>query len=116
MVTDTPKSSSYIREPLKYSGSLYNLSHFDATTIIGREYPTVQLADIIQAENADDMLRDLAITSTSGLPVDFFLLSCDITYSQRAWSRIFQKPEHLLGAAKVSHPEARSIIRKARVV
>ncbi len=52
-------SSGYIREPLKYSGSLDEYKSFDVTPIIGREFPDVQLVDIL---NDEQKLRDLAIT------------------------------------------------------
>ncbi|KAL4780621.1 hypothetical protein BJX76DRAFT_360675 [Aspergillus varians] len=52
-------ASSYIREPLKYSGSLDEFQSFDVTPIIGREFPDVQLVDIL---NDDQKIRDLAIT------------------------------------------------------
>lgn len=51
--------SSYIREPLKYSGSLDEFTHFDVTPVIGREFSDVQLTDIL---HDDQKLRDLAIT------------------------------------------------------
>jgi hypothetical protein len=56
-------TSSYIREPLKYSGSLDEYKSFDVTPIIGREFPEVQLTDIL---NDEQKLRDLAITGMSG--------------------------------------------------
>jgi len=65
--TDSPlktKSASILHAPLKYSGSLDQFKSFDVTSAIGREYPEVQLADLINAPNADTLLRDLAITST----------------------------------------------------
>lgn len=49
----------YIREPLKYSGSLDEYKSFDVTPIIGREFSDVQLTDIL---NDDQKLRDLAVT------------------------------------------------------
>ncbi|KAL4946318.1 hypothetical protein BDV06DRAFT_218448 [Aspergillus oleicola] len=52
-------ASSYIREPLKYSGSLDEFKSFDVTPIIGREFPDTQLTDIL---NDDQKIRDLAIT------------------------------------------------------
>lgn len=51
--------SRYIREPLKYSGSLDEYKSFDVTPVIGREFSEVQLTDIL---NDDQKLRDLAIT------------------------------------------------------
>ena len=47
--------------PLKYSGSLDHLDYFEITPIIGREYPAVKLIDILNAPNAEDQIRDLAI-------------------------------------------------------
>ena len=59
---DTPTQLQ--REPLVYSGSLDSFSSFDVTTVIGREFPDVQLMDLVSAPNADTLLRDLAIIST----------------------------------------------------
>ena len=52
-------------EPLKKSGVLDAAFEFDdISPIIGREYLTAQIVeDILNAPNADDLLRDLAITS-----------------------------------------------------
>lgn len=52
-------ASRYIREPLKYSGSLDEYKSFDVTPIIGREFSDAQLTDIL---NDDRKLRDLAVT------------------------------------------------------
>ncbi|GLA73747.1 hypothetical protein AtubIFM55763_004679 [Aspergillus tubingensis] len=50
---------NYIREPLNDSGSLNGYHSFDVTPTIGREFPDVQLGDIL---DDDQKLRDLAIT------------------------------------------------------
>jgi len=47
--------------PLKYSGSLDHLPYFEVSPIIGREYPTVKVTDILNAPNADELIRDFAI-------------------------------------------------------
>ncbi|KAK1569590.1 TfdA family taurine catabolism dioxygenase TauD [Colletotrichum navitas] len=49
-------------EPLKPSGALDQFDHFDVTPIIGREYPTVDLKELMRAPNSDELIRDLAIT------------------------------------------------------
>ncbi|KIW56555.1 hypothetical protein PV05_05208 [Exophiala xenobiotica] len=51
-------------EPLKKSGALDNVFDFDEVSpAIGREYPTTNIVDdLLNAPNADDLLRDLAIT------------------------------------------------------
>ncbi|KDN69271.1 putative TfdA family Taurine catabolism dioxygenase TauD [Colletotrichum sublineola] len=50
------------KEPLKPSGVLDQFEHFDVTPIIGREYPTVDLKELLRAPNSDELIRDLAIT------------------------------------------------------
>lgn len=53
-------------EPLLPSGALDKFTFEESTPVIGREYVDVNLVnDIINAENADDLIRDLAITSMS---------------------------------------------------
>lgn len=51
-------------KPLTKSGVLDEFKWEDATPVIGREYPTVNIVDdLLNASNADELLRDLAITS-----------------------------------------------------
>jgi hypothetical protein len=52
-------------EPLKKSGALDASFEFeDVTPLNGREYPKANIVDdLLDASNADDLLRDLAITS-----------------------------------------------------
>ena len=64
--TDVPiRSKQEFPKPLKYSGSLDSYESFDATPVIGTEYPTANLVEWLNASNADDLLRDLAIKSKS---------------------------------------------------
>lgn len=61
------------REPLSPSGAFDRFEHVESTPVIGREYANVDLVnDVLNAENSDELIRDLAITSTS-------LLACTIT-------------------------------------
>jgi hypothetical protein len=48
--------------PLEYSGTLDHYESFDVTSVIGREFPKVQLTDILKD---DAKIRDLAITGMS---------------------------------------------------
>ncbi|KAK3331516.1 TfdA family taurine dioxygenase [Apodospora peruviana] len=57
--TNPPK---LVREPLKKGISIDHLEYVDVTPIIGREYPTASLKEMLDAPNADEQLRDLAIT------------------------------------------------------
>lgn len=60
------------KEPLKLSGALDQFEHFDVTPVIGREYVNVNLAELLRAPNSDDLIRDLAITSMSKAPRQYF--------------------------------------------
>jgi hypothetical protein len=44
--------------PLEYSGTLNHYESFDVTSVIGREFPKVQLTEILKDDNK---VRDLAI-------------------------------------------------------
>lgn len=61
---DKPK---YIREPLQLKGVLDQYKSFEVTPIIGKEFPDAQITEWLAADNADDLIRDLAITSKSTL-------------------------------------------------
>ena len=64
-VQDTPivvKSLDH-KEPLKYSGSLNGHKQKDITPVIGTEIADIDLAAVLQAPNADELIRDLAIKS-----------------------------------------------------
>lgn len=50
------------KEPLKLSGLLDQFESFDVTPVIGREFPTANLKELLRAENSDDLIRELAIT------------------------------------------------------
>ncbi len=52
-----------LRQPLQLSGALDNYESFDVTPVIGKEFPTANLVDWLDAPNSDELLRDLAITS-----------------------------------------------------
>lgn len=51
------------RKPLKASGALDKLRHFDITPVIGTEFPEANLVELLEAPNSDELLRDLAIKS-----------------------------------------------------
>jgi hypothetical protein len=51
------------REPLKSSGSLDQYQTVDITPVIGTEFPDADIVEWINAPNADERLRDLAIKS-----------------------------------------------------
>ncbi|WDK17096.1 TfdA family Taurine catabolism dioxygenase TauD [Colletotrichum graminicola] len=55
------KASSY-PQPLKTSSVLDQYESFDVTPSIGREFPKANLVEWLNAPNADELIRDLAIT------------------------------------------------------
>jgi hypothetical protein len=59
-ITGLTQSSSF-PTPLQYSGTLDEYESFDVTSVIGREFPKVQLTEILRD---DAKIRDLAITGT----------------------------------------------------
>jgi hypothetical protein len=48
--------------PLEYSGTLDHYESFDVTSVIGREFPKLQISEILQD---DSKIRDLAILGIS---------------------------------------------------
>ena len=51
---------------MELSGALEKFKYEDATPEIGREFLNVNIVDdLLNAANADEVLRDLAVTSTS---------------------------------------------------
>ena len=62
---ELPKLNTGHREPLKPTGVLDRFEQFDVTPVIGREFVDVDLAEWLKAPNADELLRDLAITGNN---------------------------------------------------
>lgn len=65
--SELPHLETAHKEPLKLSGALDHFESFDVTPVIGREFKGVNLAKWLRAPNSDDLIRDLAITSKSGI-------------------------------------------------
>jgi hypothetical protein len=60
-------SNSVHKEPLQLKGVLDHFESSDVTPVIGREFKNVDLKEWLRAPNSDELLRDLAITSTSSV-------------------------------------------------
>lgn len=53
-------------KPLELSGVLEKFDYVETTPVIGREFPSLNLVtDVLNASNADELIRDLGITSKS---------------------------------------------------
>lgn len=57
-----PVDNNY-KAPLELKGVLDQFKSFDVTPVIGKEFPEVNLKTLLRAENSDELIRDLAITS-----------------------------------------------------
>jgi alpha-ketoglutarate-dependent taurine dioxygenase len=49
-------------KPITYSGSLDGFTHSDLTPVIGREYTSLQIIDLLNAPDRDRRIKDLAVT------------------------------------------------------
>ncbi|KAK8065747.1 taurine dioxygenase family protein [Apiospora hydei] len=59
----TTESATAYPKPLQLSGALSKFAYEETTPVIGREYLNVNIVDdLLSATNADELLRDLAIT------------------------------------------------------
>jgi hypothetical protein len=56
-----------LSQRLQYSGSLDSYSYSDLTPVIGREYQSLQITDLLASKDSDQLLRDLAVTSAYSL-------------------------------------------------
>lgn len=90
--TPSPAQAQYPREPLKLSGILDQYTSFDVTPVIGREFKDVNLKDWLRAPNSDDLIRDLAITSTSSRTPYFQTPYSPLAVSQRGV--VFFRAQH----------------------
>ncbi|KAK3111842.1 hypothetical protein LTR53_012493 [Teratosphaeriaceae sp. CCFEE 6253] len=63
--SNTTKSKYENDGPIRSTGALDHLESFDVTPVIGREFPTANLVEMIEAPNANDLLRELAYTISS---------------------------------------------------
>lgn len=102
-------------EPLKPSGALDQFKFEETTPVIGREFIGVNIVDdILNADNADERLRDLAITSMAN--------TCPIVKSRQLTKRRSSLPawRRLLPRSRQPHrrspkrlrPQARSQFRQ----
>ena len=70
-----------LSKPLKSSGSLDQFESHDATLIIGTEFPNLQIVDLLNADNSEQLIRDLAILVAQRGVV--FFRDQDITLDQQ---------------------------------
>lgn len=56
--TASPSAKSKLPGPLQYAGTLDQYESFDLTSVIGHEFPHLQLVEVLRD---DDKMRDLAL-------------------------------------------------------
>lgn len=59
-----PVSINTLKEPMKSNGSLDSFEQIQLAPIIGTEFPSANLVDMMNAPNADELIAELAYTST----------------------------------------------------
>jgi alpha-ketoglutarate-dependent taurine dioxygenase len=62
VVSQSTAPAKLIKTPMQLAGALDKFESFDVTPAIGMEFPTANLAEWLKAPNADELIRDLAIT------------------------------------------------------
>ncbi|KAL1792996.1 hypothetical protein ACET3X_007978 [Alternaria dauci] len=66
--TPSGVKSQLMNNPLEPSGALDRFEHTDLTPVIGREYPTLNVVELMESPNADELLKELAyIISARGV-------------------------------------------------
>lgn len=106
-----PKENVH-KEPLQLKGVLDQFKSFDVTPVIGKEFPEINLKSLLRAENSDELLRDLAITSA--LCFQALHLPQAHKSSIPAWRGLFPQARRLRQrASKGTRPTPRRAFRKA---
>ncbi|ORY56369.1 uncharacterized protein BCR38DRAFT_451187 [Pseudomassariella vexata] len=107
IVSKGASSTSRLTVPLTYSGTLDEYNQFDVTSVIGREFPDLQISEIIHDENK---IRDLAIlVSQRGV---LFFRNQDLTIDDQ--KTLGQKLGELTGKPESSKLHRHALINSKR--
>ena len=79
-------NTNNVKLPLTPNGSLDNYERNDLTPCIGREFPTANLVDMMQAPNSDELLTELALTSMGEVCGCSLYLADSMQFPSVAWS------------------------------
>ncbi|KAF2120924.1 hypothetical protein BDV96DRAFT_683328 [Lophiotrema nucula] len=109
--SEVPIRTLKVSKPLQDSGSLNQYEHFDVTPVIGREYPTLNVVDLLNDENADTLLRDLAI-QISQRGVVFFRKQDNLTNDLQ--KKLIQRLGELAGKPSTSGLHIHPILNSER--
>ncbi|KAF2475221.1 taurine catabolism dioxygenase [Lindgomyces ingoldianus] len=109
--TEVAPKTLKVSKPLQPSGALERYESFDVTPVIGTEYPTLKVTELLDAPNADELLRDLAI-KISQRGVVFLRAQNDLTNElQKA---LIQRLGELTGKPETSKLHIHPILNSER--
>ncbi len=77
------QKTGWIHKPMGYTGSLDHLDFFEVTPIIGREYTTARIRDMLLADDAERQIRDLAVVINQRGVVFFRAPQDDLTVAEQ---------------------------------
>ena len=63
-----PAKATAAKPWVKNTGALDQYDSFDVTPVIGREFPHANLVSWLESPNSEELLRELALTSTCSFP------------------------------------------------
>jgi alpha-ketoglutarate-dependent taurine dioxygenase len=106
------KAKGEVARPwVKSTGVLNDYEQFDVTPVIGKEFPKANLVDWLNAPNADDLLRELALT-ISQRGVVFFRAQDNLTADLQ--KQIIQRIGELSGKPPTSKLHIHPILNPER--
>lgn len=62
VVSQATTPAKLIKPAMQLAGALDKFESFDITPVIGKEFPTANLTEWLESPNADELIRDLAVT------------------------------------------------------
>ncbi|KAF4634429.1 hypothetical protein G7Y89_g3674 [Cudoniella acicularis] len=110
IVSQQTAPAKLIKTPMKLTGALNKFESFNVTPVIGKEFPTANLAEWLNSPNADELIRDLAIT-VSQRGVVFFRAQSELTNDLQ--KKLCQKLGELAGKPAESSMHIHPISNKS---
>lgn len=79
---------------MRPSGALHKHKHIEVTPALGTEFPEANLTEMMNSPDADQFIKDLAITGEPyiGIPLSQYMSDSE-DRSFQAWCRVLSKPK-----------------------
>lgn len=107
--------SQLMKSPIEPSGALDHFRYFNVTPVIGREYPTLNVVELIESPNADELIKELACISMVQHSIGLYLVLTTTVYSRCAWCRFStQARQSYWRTSKALHPAPRRTLGQTR--